>query len=460
LVVGRGKEISINAFYANTPGQNWVGLWSHPKSTAVRYTSLDFWVEVARLAERGLFDSIFFADVSGVYDVYDGKPDAAIERAAMCPMNDPLLLIPTMAYVTKNLSFGVTGNTGHEAPYYLARRFSTLDHLTDGRVSWNIVTGFQEAGARALGLPHQREHDERYDVADEYMEVVYKLWEGSWEDDAVQRDREHRVYARPDKVHTVTHDGPHYRMSGVHLSEPSPQRTPVLYQAGGSPRGRAFAARHAECVFLSGLPKQKTAERVRSIREQAAAQGRDPNGIRFIMMATIIAAPTAAEARDKHETLKHYVDTTGMLALFSGMSGIDLSKYSPDDTIKEVPGGGIRSLLEAMTSANPTKVWRVRDIANFAPQPSRECFLVGSPAQIADEMEAWMREAEIDGFNLHRSGEPDHLRDFADLVVPELQNRGIYKTEYRPGSFRQKLFGKGDRLGADHPASKFRYRPN
>jgi len=450
--------MSINAFYANTPGQNWVGLWSHPRSEAIRYTSLDYWVELAQLAERGLFDSIFFADVSGVYDVYAGKPDAAVERAAMCPMNDPMLLIPTMAHATKNLAFGVTGNLSHEAPYYLARRFSTLDHLTDGRVSWNIVTGFQDAGARALGLQQQREHDERYDVADEYMEVVYKLWEGSWEDDAVVRDRATRVYARPDKVHIVTHEGKNFRMSGIHLSEPSPQRTPVLYQAGGSPRGRAFAARHAECVFMSGLAKQRTAERVRSIREQASAAGRDPQDIRFIMMATVVVAPTEAEARDKQEALRRHVDTEGMLALFSGMSGVDLSAYSPDDTVAQVSNVGIRTLLEALTTANPSRVWRVRDIANFGPQASRECFIVGSPTQVADELEAWMHEADIDGFNLHRSGEPDHLRDFIDLVVPELQNRGIYKTEYRPGTFRQKLFGKGDRLRDDHPASKFRYR--
>jgi len=276
----------------------------------------------------------------------------------------------------------------------------------------------------------------------------------------VLRDRANRIYARPDRVHTVTHDGPHYRISGVHLSEPSPQRTPVIYQAGGSPRGRAFAARHAECVFMSGLPKARTAERVRAIRQQAASQGRDPNDIRFIMMATVVAGPTEAEARDKHEALKRHVDTEGMLALFSGMSGIDLSTYSPDDTVKEVRNPGIRSLLDAMTMADPGKVWRVRDLANFAAQASRECFLVGSPSQVADEMEGWMREAEIDGFNLHRSGEPDHLRDFIDLVVPELQNRGIYRTEYRPGTFREKLFGKGDRLRDDHPASKYRHHRN
>lgn len=450
------KEISINAFYANTPGQNWIGLWSHPRSTAVNYLSLDFWIEVARLAERGLFDSIFFADTNGVYDVYEGSPRAAIERAAMFPMNDPMLLIPTMAHATRNLSFGVTGNLSYEPPFLLARKFSTLDHLTNGRISWNVVTGFQDSAARAMGLPRQREHDERYDIADEYMEVVYKLWEGSWEDDAVVRDRARRIYARSDRVHEVTHEGPHFHMRGIHLSEPSPQRTPVLYQAGGSPRGRAFAARHAECVFLSGLPKERTAERVRAIRAEAQALGRDPADLRFIMMATVIVAPTEAEARDRHEELARHVVTEGMLALYSGLSGLDLSRHTPESAAL-AEGRGIRTVIEGFTTANSRRIASMPEIANFGAQGGRECFIVGSPVQVADALEDWMAEADLDGFNLQRAGEPQHLADFARLVVPELQNRGCYKHAYRQGTFRQKLFGKGDRLPAHHPASRHRF---
>jgi FMN-dependent oxidoreductase (nitrilotriacetate monooxygenase family) len=452
-----GKEISINAFYANTPGQNWIGLWSHPRSTATQYNSLDFWIEVAQLAERGLFDSIFFADTGGVYDVYEGSPRAAIERAAMFPMNDPTLLIPTMAHATQHLSFGVTSNLTYELPFNLARKFSTLDHLTNGRVSWNVVTGFQESAARARGMPRERDHDERYDMADEYMQVVYKLWEGSWEDDAVVRDRERRLYARGDKVHEVTHEGPNFRLSAVHMSEPSPQRTPVLYQAGGSPRGRAFAAQHAECVFVSGLPKEKTVERVRSIKEQAKAEGRDPADMRFIMMATVIVAPTEAEARDKHAELARYVDVEGMLALYSGLSGFDFSQNTLE-AAKLLKARGVTTVIEGFTTANARRVSRPADIANFGPQGGRECFIVGSPAQVADEMESWMAEAEIDGFNLQRSGEPQHIADFVELVVPELQNRGIYKHAYPEGTFRQKLFGKGDRLPSGHPGARYRYR--
>jgi alkanesulfonate monooxygenase SsuD/methylene tetrahydromethanopterin reductase-like flavin-dependent oxidoreductase (luciferase family) len=160
----------------------------------------------------------------------------------MFPMNDPLLLIPSMSHATKHVGIGVTANHTNEQPYLLARRFSTLDHLTHGRVSWNVVTGFQDSAARAMGMQTNLAHDDRYDLADEYMEVVYKLWEGSWEDGAVVRDVENRVFARGDMVHEVRHEGKHFNLRGVHMCEPSPQRTPVIYQAGGSARGRAFAS--------------------------------------------------------------------------------------------------------------------------------------------------------------------------------------------------------------------------
>ena len=445
------KQISINAFYSNSPGQNWIGLWSYPGSKATQYTSLDYWVEVAKIAERGLFDSIFFADTSSVYDVYQGSPRAAIERAAMFPMNEPLLLIPTMAYVTQHLSFGVTANLTWEQPYSLARRFSTLDHLTNGRISWNIVTGFQDSAARAMGHEQLRDHDDRYDMADEYMELVYKLWEGSWEDDAVVRDAEKRIYARGDRVHVISHEGQHYKLRGAHMCEPSPQRTPILYQAGGSQRGRAFAARHAECVFLSGLPKKQTAERVREIREAARAQGRDPAHLKFIIMATVVTAPTQAQAQEKYENLARHVDAEGMLALYSGLTGMDLSK----EIVERTGNNGINTMVEYLLKEEKSLA-RLREITTFGPQVGRECFIVGSPDHVADELQSWMVEADIDGFNLHRSGEPQHLIDFADLIVPELQNRGVYKHAYKNGTFREKLFGAGDRIHSGHPATHYK----
>jgi FMN-dependent oxidoreductase (nitrilotriacetate monooxygenase family) len=287
------------------------------------------------------------------------------------------------------------------------------------------------------------------------MEVVYKLWEGSWEDDAVVRDMVNRIYARSDRVHEISHEGKYFKTRGVHLSEPSPQRTPVLFQAGGSQRGRAFAAKHAECLFINGLPSRKTAERIREIREQVRAEGRDPQHIKFIMMTTIITAPTEAEARDKYEMLGRHVDIEGMLALRSGLAGIDLSKDLTPFAEGRQKARGIGTVTEYLLNEEKS-LERLKEYARFGPQAGRECFIVGSPNQVADTLVAWMEESEIDGFNIQRSGEPQHLIDFVDLIVPELQDRGVYKTAYRDGSFRHKLFGEGDRLFGGHPATHYK----
>jgi FMN-dependent oxidoreductase (nitrilotriacetate monooxygenase family) len=223
------KQIRLNAFDMNCVGHQSPGLWTHPRDRSDRYNTLDYWVELAKLLERGKFDALFLADVLGVYDVYRGSPDAAIANAVQVPVNDPLLLIPAMAYVTRNLGFGVTCAVSYEHPYTLARRFSTLDHLTGGRIGWNVVTGYLDGAAKGIGLARQPERDMRYEIAEEYMQIVYKLWEGSWEDEAVLRHRARRVFARPEKVHRIQHDGRHFQIDAIHLCEPSPQRTPPIY---------------------------------------------------------------------------------------------------------------------------------------------------------------------------------------------------------------------------------------
>ena len=231
------KQIRLNAFDMSCVGHQSPGLWTHPRDQADRYNSLDYWVELARILEKGKFDALFLADVLGVYDVYQGSSRTALENAVQVPVNDPLMVIPAMAYVTRNLGFGVTCAITYEHPYPFARRMSTLDHLTKGRIGWNIVTGYLESAARGMGLGKQEGHDMRYEIAEDYLQAVYKLWEASWEDGAVLRDRRARKFADPDRIHRVTHNGPHFQLDAIHLCEPSPQRTPVLYQAGASTRG-------------------------------------------------------------------------------------------------------------------------------------------------------------------------------------------------------------------------------
>ena len=286
------REIRLNAFEMNCVGHQSPGLWRHPKDRAWQYKDLEYWTDLAKLLERGKFDGIFIADVIGIYDVLGGNGDAAIRQATQVPVNDPLALITPMALVTEHLGFGLTASLTFEHPYPFARRLSTLDHLTKGRIGWNIVTSYLDSGARNLGQKALSDHDARYDYADEYLQVLYKLFEGSWEDDAVLRDRERGVFSDPRKVHEIRHHGKHFQVPGIHLCEPSPQRTPVLYQAGSSPRGRQFAATHAECVFVNGQKKDGVREIVTDIRARAVGLGRHGDDIKVFLGATIVTGRT------------------------------------------------------------------------------------------------------------------------------------------------------------------------
>ncbi len=451
------KEIRLNAFEMNCVGHQSPGLWAHPRDRSASYTDLAYWTGLATTLERGRFDGIFLADVLGVYDVYGGSPDAALRHAVQVPVNDPVLLIPAMAAVTEHLGFGVTCTLSYEPPYPLARRMSTLDHLTRGRIGWNIVTGYLDSAAAGMGLAVQPSHDQRYEVAEEYMEVVYKLWEGSWEDDAVPRDRARRVFADPAKIHRVRHDGKFYRVDAIHLCEPSPQRIPVLYQAGASSRGRAFAASHAECVFINGPSPQVVAPQVADIRRRAVANGRDPADILIFTLATVITGRTEAEAQAKHAEYRLYADPEAALVLFSGWTGVDFSKFRPDEELRYIETEAMRSALASFTSDDPDRVWTVRELAEHVAIGGRGPLFVGAPEQIADTLIEWVEATGIDGFNLAYAVTPESFEDFVDLVVPELTRRGVYKRDYRTGVYREKLFGPGRaRLQPPHPAAKYR----
>ncbi|ASU40150.1 N5,N10-methylene tetrahydromethanopterin reductase [Herbaspirillum sp. meg3] len=451
------KEIHFNAFDMNCVGHIQQGLWRHPRDCSADYRDIHYWMDYAKKLEKGLFDGIFFADVVGVYDVYAGNPDAAIRGAVQVPVNDPTMLIPAMAGVTTHLGFGVTSNLVYESPFLFARRMSTLDHLTGGRVGWNIVTGYLDSAARAIGLSGQMAHDDRYDLADEYMELVYKLWEGSWEDGAVQVNRADGFYADPAKVHVVHHRGRQYQVDAMHLSEPSPQRTPVLYQAGSSTRGRQFAATHAECVFVNGQSKDGVKNIVDDIRAQAMALGRAAADIKVFLGATIITAKTESQAKEKFAEYQRYVSSEAALVHAAASMGIDFAKYDMDEPIETGKSQAIVSNVEAMTrSAGPQ--WTKRKLLEQMTLGSRQQPLVGSAEQVADALMGWSEQAGVDGFNLSRTVVPECFDDIIELVVPILQERGVYKTAYKQGPLREKLFGKA-RLPASHSANQYRIHP-
>jgi long-chain alkane monooxygenase len=450
-----GRQIRLNAFEMNCPAHQSPGLWRHPRDRSREYKRLGYWIELARILERGLFDGLFLADVLGVYDVYGGDARAALAHGAQVPVNDPLLLVPAMAAATRHLGFGVTVNLSYEPPYGFARRMTTLDHLTDGRIGWNIVTGYLDSAARGAGRERQTAHDDRYALAEDYMEVVYRLWEGSWADDAVKADRASGLFTDPDRVRKVTHQGAHFRIDAVHLSEPSPQRTPVLYQAGTSPAGRGFAGRHAECVFISGPSKAVIAPRVAAVRQAAAAQGRDPRSVLVFALLTAIVAPTDREAREKLADYRRHADFEGALTLMSGWTGIDFSMLDPDAIVQHVENEAGRTALENITRADPGRRWTVREVAEHVCIGGIGPVIVGSPAVVADELESWIEATDVDGFNLAFAVRPETFVDVADLLVPELQRRGRYKTAYEAGTLREKLFGGGPRLRPPHFGAQF-----
>ncbi|MFL5132282.1 MAG: LLM class flavin-dependent oxidoreductase [Microvirga sp.] len=451
------KKINIYAFDMNCVGHINHGMWTHPRDQSSSYTSLDYWVNLAKIAERGKLDGIFLADIVGIYDVYKGGPEAAIAAGAQVPVNDPMLLVPAMAHATKHLGFGVTVNTTYEQPYLHARRMSTLDHLTKGRVGWNIVTGYLDSAARGMGLSEQLDHDHRYDIADDYLDVLYKLWEGSWDDDAVIRDRTQGIYARPEKVRSIKHDGPYYQIDAVHLSEPSPQRTPVLYQAGSSTRGREFAAKHAECVFTGGPNPNVARDIIADIRARAASYGRNPHDVKVFVGMSLVVGRTEKEAQDKLEEYRRHASVEGALAHFSSSSGVDFSKYDLDEPIQYEKNNANNSTLEAITTRSAGTVWTVRKLIDQMILGSRQKPFVGTPEQIADHIASWVETADIDGINLPRTVAPESLADFVDLVVPALQERGLFKADYADGTLREKLFGEGrSRLPSEHWGARYR----
>ncbi len=432
------------------------GSWRYPGDQSHRYLDRSYWTEVARTAERGGFDAVFFADVRGVYDVYGGSRDAALRHAIQTPSGHPQALIPAMAEVTDSLGFAVTRSTTYTHPYQLAREFSTLDALTDGRVAFNVVTSYLESAARNLGLDRRMDHDDRYDRADEFMDVCYRLWEGSWEDGAVVRDRDGKVFTDPAKVHPIEFEGEFFSVPGPHGCEPTPQRTPVIYQAGSSDRGREFATRHAEAVFVSHPTERGVREYMDDMRERAAEAGRDPDSLAFFPGIVPIVGETEALAEAKYESYRETIDTEAVLTLLSGFMDMDLSELDPDQKLEHIETEAIQGAVNAFTTSDPDREWTVREMAQFAGLGSTSPILVGTGSEIADEIEYWFREVGVDGFNVKEVVRPASLTDFVDLVVPELGERGLLaESDQRgtAGTLRERTFGRSH-LPEDHPGRR------
>jgi FMN-dependent oxidoreductase (nitrilotriacetate monooxygenase family) len=446
------KQLFLNLFEMACVSHITHGLWPLPENNRHRFAELDYWTELAQILEQGGFDGIFLADVIGAYDVFRGGPETALREGLQSPNLDPLLLIPAMAAVTERLGFGVTFSTTYEPPFAFARRMSTLDHLTKGRVGWNVVTSYLPNAAHNFGLDGEIPHDERYARADEYLDVLYKLWEGSWDDDAVVNDRENRVFTDPSKVRYINHVGEHHRVSGPHIVHPSPQRTPVMFQATGSPAGIEFAGRHAEVVFTGGRTSEEFRANAEAMRDAVERHGRNRDDIKFIAMAGVVVAPTEEEAAAKALLYKQHTSLDGILAHYS--LPIDLTAYDRDITV------GDALILAGISPEKvpflPLKRTVGQALDFISGGVDDRFFVAGTPTHVADQIEKWLDEDGLDGINLRQYHSFDTARDFAELVVPELRRRGRLPEAAAPSTLRHRLFGEGNRLPDRHIATRYR----
>jgi FMN-dependent oxidoreductase (nitrilotriacetate monooxygenase family) len=454
------NQISVSLLEMATVSHNNYGLWRHPENEKWRYRDARFWVELARVCEAAKLDAIFQADLIGVAAGYGGSTDVPIREGMHVPINDPLLVQATMAATTTRLGFGTTVSATYEPPFGLARRMSTLDHLTNGRAGWNVVMSYSPNANENYGLdPTAINSRDRYDRAEEFMEVCYKLWEGSWEDDAVVIDRERGVYADPRKVHRIEHRGEYFAVAGPHLCEPSPQRTPVIFQAGMSDRGRRFAAKHAEVVFVVARTHDALRLAVTDIRQQAASLGRSRDDVKVLCELGVVTAATQEEADAKLDGFQALTRPEGYLAhMFGG--GFDPLRHPRTRSMEDAMAadGIARDDSGAYGYGAGITVGEVIDrAADLRATPSLVC---GDPGRVADLMETWVDDFDLDGFLLRNFVHPGTVRDFGELVVPELQRRGRYRTEYEGTTLREHLFGAGrTRLADSHPGAQFRFAP-
>ncbi len=451
------RELLYNAFLHLTPNHHSHGYWRTPEGQVqYGYSKLEPYVDVVKTLERGRFDTLFIADVSGVYDLEYGDGTASIRAGSQFPEPDPITIVSALGLVTEHLGIAVTSNIIQAHPFAFARQLSSLDHFTNGRVAWNIVTSYLRNGFQNFGHDDIVGHDERYEWAQEYVDVAYKLWEKSWENGAVLHDPATNRFFDPQKIHRIDHVGKRYRVAGPHIVEPSPQRTPVLFQAGNSRAGREFAIRNAEVTFLPSDTPETARRDIAILDDLARAEGRDPKSLKKIVQLAAVIGSTEAEAKRKQQYLFDNTDFTALQAFYSGGSGIDFFSIDPTTTLAELRerasvGEHVRSILRAAADAdhgNGTPVTWGDYLLQHALRPGR---FAGTPEQIADEVQRWA-DAGVDGFNVVPITTLGWWDEWVDHVVPVLQQRGLAQREYHPGTLRDKLFRDGDAIHSTHRA--------
>lgn len=444
-------SLHLNLMTQCSPSPQFEGLWRHPQdASATGYRSLDYWLPLARKLEDACLDALFFADVHGIYDVYTQSWAPALRHAVQVPSIDPVLVTAALAAATTRLGLVVTYSTTYHAPFECARLFSSLDHLTRGRIGWNIVTSYLRS-AEDNGLGRYLDHDQRYERADEYVAVCRALWERSWDAGAVRRDAASDTFTDPARVREIGHHGTWFQVRGPHQCEPSPQRTPVLYQAGASRRGTTFAARHAEVIFTTLPDARVGAAHLAELRQCAERLGRDPARLKVLQAGFVLTGRTRDEVRERVELFTRLSSAEGEVAKLCGWLGFDVAAYPDERLIDDIPIEASRSVRDFLHRYDSDKAWTVgdvRSIALWSRRPHRRTgWLVGTPAQIADQMEEFLGTCDVAGFNLIPCPASAGVDDICTLLVPELQRRGLFRRAYADGheTLRERYFGAGCR---------------
>jgi FMN-dependent oxidoreductase (nitrilotriacetate monooxygenase family) len=432
-----GREIHLIAYLKTGPTANHVGAWRHPDSVIDDILQPSRYEHIARVLEAGKFDGCFFADLFGLYDIHRGGFDTYIERGGQISFLDPMMVLPLMARVTSHLGIGATLSTTFHNPYNLARMLASLDILSGGRVAWNVVTSATDLEAQNFGIDHIPPKELRYDVADEFLEACFALWD-CWEDDVFVMDKARGILADPKKLKYANYRGQYIRTRGPLSIPRSPQGHPVIMQAGASDRGRAFAARWAELIFAAQASKPDMQAFYTDIKSRMAARGRPPEDCAILQQLTVVLGETESIAREKAAYLASLIDPELALAANSSGLAVDLSKHATDAAVTAAQGEqGIQGTQD-----------RIRQIMRADGVPFEEAvrrtvrgLVVGTPAMVADHMQDLFEQHACDGFVVAQTVFPGNFEQFCTSVVPELQRRGIFRRDYIGHTLRENLRG-------------------
>ena len=422
-------KIHLAQFLVHGPTFHSLAMWRHPRTAAAGWdwTRPALWQHIARTCERGLFDMAFFADLNYISDTYKGSLEPALANATQAPEHDPVPLLSYMAAATNHIGVASTFSTSQHHPFYAARMWATLDHLTAGRAGWNVVTSINHNQDANFGVKRPSA-DQRYDRAHEFMEVCRKLW-ASWDEDAVLMDRAAPRFADAAKVHRIDHEGRFFKSRGPLNVIRSPHGGPAILQAGVSPKGQDFAAKYADAVFAI-QPRPEDAKAYRdSVHAHLDSIGRDRRACKILFGMQPIIGATEAEARDRQAEHNALIPVEGGMAILSAHLDLDLSRFPAGTRLAERNEPQLQRLRTRYLASDGTPM-AMEEIAQRHGQRVGLPQFVGTPQSIADQMEAFMAHVGGDGFMITPIDCPGAIEEFVDLVVPELQRRGLMRTAY------------------------------